>query len=170
MSFQHYHYVYLCSQIRKIRKIFILDHIWLETLLKYYSNNQLFSCFVKQSSNFSERDVHFIPVVGTDAVWKIAWFNFISFSAEASWLFIQNYSHSKFFLRFLCVVFKVRLSSWPKEVPGSWFSEFKRGKIVSALSHPSFIYSFMKNILSFETKRTWVFCLIFFLYSTIGHQ
>lgn len=62
----------------------------------------------------------------------------------------------------------MRLSSWPKEVPGSWFSEFKRGKIVSALSHPSFIYSFMKNILSFETKRTWVFCLIFFLYSTTG--
>lgn len=26
---------------------------------------------------------------------------------------------------------QVRISSWPKEVPGSWFSEFKRGKIVS---------------------------------------
>lgn len=25
----------------------------------------------------------------------------------------------------------VRISSWPKEVPGSWFSEFKRGKIFS---------------------------------------
>uniref|UniRef100_A0A8C9RA96 Fibrillar collagen NC1 domain-containing protein n=1 Tax=Scleropages formosus TaxID=113540 RepID=A0A8C9RA96_SCLFO len=25
----------------------------------------------------------------------------------------------------------VRLSSWPKEAPGSWFSEFKRGKILS---------------------------------------
>uniref|UniRef100_A0A4W6FZG7 Collagen, type XI, alpha 1a n=1 Tax=Lates calcarifer TaxID=8187 RepID=A0A4W6FZG7_LATCA len=25
----------------------------------------------------------------------------------------------------------VRISSWPKEVPGSWFSEFKRGKILS---------------------------------------
>lgn len=26
---------------------------------------------------------------------------------------------------------QVRISSWPKEIPGSWFSEFKRGKIVS---------------------------------------
>uniref|UniRef100_A0A4W5Q0A1 Fibrillar collagen NC1 domain-containing protein n=2 Tax=Hucho hucho TaxID=62062 RepID=A0A4W5Q0A1_9TELE len=25
----------------------------------------------------------------------------------------------------------VRISNWPKEAPGSWFSEFKRGKIVS---------------------------------------
>uniref|UniRef100_A0A673C882 Collagen, type XI, alpha 1a n=1 Tax=Sphaeramia orbicularis TaxID=375764 RepID=A0A673C882_9TELE len=25
----------------------------------------------------------------------------------------------------------VRISSWPKEIPGSWFSEFKRGKILS---------------------------------------
>uniref|UniRef100_A0A8C9X8I4 Collagen, type XI, alpha 1a n=1 Tax=Sander lucioperca TaxID=283035 RepID=A0A8C9X8I4_SANLU len=25
----------------------------------------------------------------------------------------------------------VRISSWPKEVPGTWFSEFKRGKILS---------------------------------------
>jgi len=25
----------------------------------------------------------------------------------------------------------VRISSWPKEAPGSWFSEFKRGKILS---------------------------------------
>lgn len=34
-----------------------------------------------------------------------------------------------------CSVFlvfpQVRLSSWPKETPGSWFSEFKRGKMVS---------------------------------------
>uniref|UniRef100_A0A3B3S7L4 Fibrillar collagen NC1 domain-containing protein n=1 Tax=Paramormyrops kingsleyae TaxID=1676925 RepID=A0A3B3S7L4_9TELE len=26
---------------------------------------------------------------------------------------------------------QVRISSWPKEVPGSWFSEFKRGKLLS---------------------------------------
>lgn len=32
---------------------------------------------------------------------------------------------------------QVRISSWPKEVPGSWFSEFKRGKIVSILSSAS---------------------------------
>lgn len=25
---------------------------------------------------------------------------------------------------------QVRISSWPKEKPGSWFSEFKRGKLV----------------------------------------
>uniref|UniRef100_A0A8K9Y616 Fibrillar collagen NC1 domain-containing protein n=1 Tax=Oncorhynchus mykiss TaxID=8022 RepID=A0A8K9Y616_ONCMY len=25
----------------------------------------------------------------------------------------------------------VRISSWPKEIPGSWFSEFKRGKLLS---------------------------------------
>ncbi|MEE6523467.1 hypothetical protein FKM82_022389, partial [Ascaphus truei] len=25
----------------------------------------------------------------------------------------------------------VRISSWPKESPGSWFSEFKRGKLLS---------------------------------------
>uniref|UniRef100_A0A3B3CDX8 Fibrillar collagen NC1 domain-containing protein n=1 Tax=Oryzias melastigma TaxID=30732 RepID=A0A3B3CDX8_ORYME len=25
----------------------------------------------------------------------------------------------------------VRISSWPKELPGSWFSEFKRGKILN---------------------------------------
>ena len=34
---------------------------------------------------------------------------------------------------------QVRISSWPKEVPGTWFSEFKRGKIVSLPSlsfHP----------------------------------
>ncbi|OWK04599.1 COL11A1, partial [Cervus elaphus hippelaphus] len=27
----------------------------------------------------------------------------------------------------------VRISSWPKEKPGSWFSEFKRGKLLSYL-------------------------------------
>lgn len=30
---------------------------------------------------------------------------------------------------FFCL--QVRISSWPKENPGSWFSEFKRGKMVS---------------------------------------
>lgn len=32
---------------------------------------------------------------------------------------------------FLVCFPQVRISSWPKEIPGSWFSEFKRGKIVS---------------------------------------
>lgn len=36
---------------------------------------------------------------------------------------------------------QVRLSNWPKESPGSWFSEFKRGKIVSQLTG-LFIYLF----------------------------
>lgn len=26
--------------------------------------------------------------------------------------------------------FQARITSWPKETPGSWFSEFKRGKLV----------------------------------------
>lgn len=30
-----------------------------------------------------------------------------------------------------CLTTQVRISSWPKENPGSWFSEFKRGKLVS---------------------------------------
>lgn len=30
-----------------------------------------------------------------------------------------------------CSTTQVRISSWPKENPGSWFSEFKRGKLVS---------------------------------------
>lgn len=35
--------------------------------------------------------------------------------------------------RLPCLWFQVRISNWPKESPGSWFSEFKRGKIVSLL-------------------------------------
>lgn len=34
---------------------------------------------------------------------------------------------------------QVRISSWPKEIPGSWFSEFKRGKIVSLPIVPSLL-------------------------------
>lgn len=63
-------------------------------------------------------------------------------------LLMQKQKESKIFLNFnilyiltydnKCVINvclfccpQVRISSWPKEIPGSWFSEFKRGKIVS---------------------------------------
>lgn len=151
VSFQHYHYVYLCSQIQKIRKIFIIrSHLNGNLILKI--KIICFSHAVLNRAVMSVREISF-QLLEQMLYEKQGFINFISFSAEASLLFIHNYSHSKSFTIFF-VVFKVRLSSWPKEVPGSWFSEFKRGKIVSALSHPSFIYSFMKNILSFETKRT----------------
>lgn len=35
------------------------------------------------------------------------------------------------YLHLHCSTTQVRISSWPKENPGSWFSEFKRGKLVS---------------------------------------
>lgn len=36
---------------------------------------------------------------------------------------------------------QARISNWPKESPGSWFSEFKRGKIVSQPAH--LLFSFL---------------------------
>lgn len=44
----------------------------------------------------------------------------------------------------LSLLNKVRISSWPKEIPGSWFSEFKRGKLVChfhvLLNNPYLLY------------------------------
>lgn len=46
-------------------------------------------------------------------------------------MYINNTVHNFYLLsNFPVPLQQVRLSSWPKEKPGSWFSEFKRGKLV----------------------------------------
>lgn len=50
-----------------------------------------------------------------------------------------------------CYWLQVRISSWPKETPGSWFSEFKRGKMVSLFFFSPAVHSSVK----FEIVGSW---------------
>lgn len=47
---------------------------------------------------------------------------------------------------------QARLTSWVKENPGSWFSEFKRGKLVSP-TLPNVLFPFPERLLYFAEQN-----------------
>lgn len=74
--------------------------------------------------------------------------NLRGYESKHQWLLHKRRRGAKIHkaLNSLPFSFQVRISNWPKESPGSWFSEFKRGKIVSPLN----FFIFFNSALSFS--------------------
>lgn len=77
------------------------------------------------------------------------------FCVSDLFLFFNTVFFLYLFLFFLCLSVnpcpQARLTSWVKENPGSWFSEFKRGKLVSQTS--DFPKSFPECLLYFTEQN-----------------
>lgn len=81
-----------------------------------------------KSQDWSQMLAFMLFCVAKETTWKL----FSTLVLPRTTGIYRNITAHNFYLLadFPALLQQVRISSWPKEKPGSWFSEFKRGKLV----------------------------------------